>query len=67
MQMDRGRNSRTPLVWQAALIILPVLLLATSRPEFRPSWADAPHATLLTLNRLGARQAINRPGAADDA
>ena len=28
MRMDRGRNSRTPLVWQAALIILPVLLLA---------------------------------------
>ncbi len=26
--MDRRRNSRTPLAWQAALIILPVLLLA---------------------------------------
>jgi len=26
--MDRRRNNRTPLAWQAALIILPVLLLA---------------------------------------
>ena len=28
MHMDRRRNSPTPLAWQAALIILPVLLLA---------------------------------------
>ena len=28
MHMDRRRNVRTPLAWQAALIILPVLLLA---------------------------------------
>jgi hypothetical protein len=32
---------------------LPVLLLVTCRPEVAPRWTDRPHATLLTLNRLG--------------
>jgi len=31
---------------------LPVLLIATSRPEFAPPWADQPHVTVLNLNRL---------------
>jgi hypothetical protein len=31
---------------------LPALLVATFRPEFQPSWAGQPHATMLTLNRL---------------
>jgi predicted ATPase/class 3 adenylate cyclase len=35
---------------------LPVLLLITFRPEFRPPWAGLAHATSLTLNRLGQRQ-----------
>src|SRR6266542_915581 len=30
-----------------------VLVLATFRPEFTPSWALAPHATVLKLDRLG--------------
>ena len=31
---------------------LPVLLIATFRPEFTAPWADQPHVTVLTLNRL---------------
>jgi class 3 adenylate cyclase/predicted ATPase len=31
---------------------LPVLLIATFRPEFTAPWADQPHVTMLTLNRL---------------
>jgi class 3 adenylate cyclase/predicted ATPase len=31
---------------------LPVLLIATSRPEFTALWADQPHVTVLSLNRL---------------
>lgn len=34
---------------------LPVLLLATYRPEFQPSWSGQAHVTLLTLSRLGRR------------
>lgn len=33
---------------------LPVLLVGTSRPEFRPQWTSEPHVTVLTLNRLDA-------------
>ena len=33
---------------------LPVLLVATFRPELPPPWIGFPHVTLLTLNRLGA-------------
>ena len=32
---------------------LPVLLMATFRPEFQPPWAGLPHVTMITLNRLG--------------
>ena len=32
---------------------LPVLLIATFRPEFSPQWAGAPHVTWRTLSRLG--------------
>jgi class 3 adenylate cyclase len=32
---------------------LPVLLMATFRPEFQPPWTGQPHVTTITLNRLG--------------
>ena len=32
---------------------LPVLLVATFRPEFQPPWAGQPHVTVIALNRLG--------------
>src|SRR5262249_24308144 len=32
---------------------LPVLLVITFRPDFAVRWTRQPHATLLTLNRLG--------------
>jgi class 3 adenylate cyclase/tetratricopeptide (TPR) repeat protein len=35
---------------------LPVLLVATFRPEFDSPWGEYPHVTLLTLNRLAKRQ-----------
>ena len=34
-----------------------MLLVVTFRPEFQPPWTTHAHATSLTLNRLGARQA----------
>ncbi len=34
---------------------LPVLLVATFRPEFIPPWTGLPHVTMLALNRLGRR------------
>jgi class 3 adenylate cyclase/DNA-binding winged helix-turn-helix (wHTH) protein/tetratricopeptide (TPR) repeat protein len=36
---------------------LPVLVLATSRPGSAPPWAGHAHATLLTVGRLGGREA----------
>ena len=36
---------------------LPVLLIATFRPELPPPWIGFPHVTLLTLNRLAEAQA----------
>ena len=36
---------------------LPVLLIATFRPEFNAPWVGQPHVTNLTLNRLGERDA----------
>jgi class 3 adenylate cyclase/tetratricopeptide (TPR) repeat protein len=36
---------------------LPVLLVATFRPELAPPWTGFPHVTLLTLNRLAQAQA----------
>jgi class 3 adenylate cyclase/predicted ATPase len=35
---------------------LPVLLVVTFRPEFRPGWDGQPHVTMLALNRLGVRE-----------
>ena len=35
---------------------LPVLMVITFRPEFRPAWTGYPHVTSLTLSRLGQRQ-----------
>src|SRR5262249_7683514 len=34
---------------------LPVLLLATFRAEFQPTWVGQPHVTMLPLSRLGRR------------
>jgi len=34
---------------------LPVLLMATFRPEFQPPWIGQPHVTMMTLPRLGRR------------
>ncbi|MPR12770.1 AAA family ATPase, partial [Microvirga tunisiensis] len=34
---------------------LPLLLLATFRPEFAPPWTGQPHVTTVTLNRLDGR------------
>ncbi|MGH6712300.1 MAG: AAA family ATPase [Bradyrhizobium sp.] len=34
---------------------LPVLLVITYRPEFKPPWLGQSHVTVLTLNRLGRR------------
>jgi class 3 adenylate cyclase/predicted ATPase len=36
---------------------LPVLLIGTFRPEFRPPWAGQSHVTNLTLNRMSRREA----------
>ena len=38
---------------------MPVLLIATFRPEFQAGWADRPHVTSLSLRRLG-RDESNR-------
>jgi len=32
---------------------LPVLLVATFRPEFQPPWTGPPHVTMIALSRLG--------------
>ena len=37
---------------------LPVLLIATCRPEHQPAWVGEPHVTLLHLNRLGRADCI---------
>lgn len=36
---------------------LPVLVLVTMRPEFKPSWANITHVATLTLNNLSRRHA----------
>jgi class 3 adenylate cyclase/tetratricopeptide (TPR) repeat protein len=41
---------------------LPVLVLATGRPEFRPPWAEEAHLTTLTLGRLGRLEAESLVG-----
>lgn len=40
----------------ARLDRLPVLMIATFRPEFRPIWIDQPHISLIALQRLGRRE-----------
>jgi predicted ATPase len=35
---------------------LPVLVLITCRPEFRPPWTGQPHMSALALTRLGRRE-----------
>ena len=53
---------------------LPVLLIATFRPEFQSSWVGQSHVTMLALSRLGRREgaalvqrlAGNLTGLADD-
>jgi class 3 adenylate cyclase/predicted ATPase len=35
---------------------LPVLMVVTARPEFRPDWVGLSHVTLQTLNRLSRRE-----------
>jgi class 3 adenylate cyclase/tetratricopeptide (TPR) repeat protein len=39
-----------------------VLLVVTFRPDFAPPWIGAPHATLLTLNRLTRRHSSDLVG-----
>jgi class 3 adenylate cyclase len=34
---------------------LPILLIATFRPEFQPPWIGQPHVTMMALPRLGRR------------
>ncbi len=38
---------------------VPMLLVATSRPELRPSWTSQPHVSMVMLNRLGRAQAAS--------
>jgi DNA-binding SARP family transcriptional activator/class 3 adenylate cyclase len=40
----------------ARIAHLPVLVIATFRPEFQLAWVGQPHVTLLHLNRLGRRE-----------
>jgi predicted ATPase len=35
---------------------MPVLLLATFRPEFQPPWNDQPHVAAVSLRRLGQEE-----------
>jgi class 3 adenylate cyclase/tetratricopeptide (TPR) repeat protein len=37
---------------------LPVLLIVTFRPEFRPPWTGQPQVTMLALNRLERRERV---------
>ena len=37
---------------------LPVLLLATTRPEFTPPWPSHAHVTALSLTRLSRRECV---------
>ncbi len=38
---------------------MPMLLVATSRPDLQPSWAGQPHVSVVMLNRLGRNQAAS--------
>lgn len=53
--IDPSTRELLELVVERA-VRLPVLLLATFRPEFRPPWTGQSHVTLLALSRLGRRE-----------
>jgi class 3 adenylate cyclase len=38
---------------------LPVMIIATHRPEFAPPWLDLGHVTMLKLNQLGRSEVID--------
>ncbi|HEY3847230.1 MAG TPA: AAA family ATPase [Acetobacteraceae bacterium] len=38
---------------------VPMLLVATSRPDLQPSWAGQPHVSVVMLNRLARNQAAS--------
>jgi class 3 adenylate cyclase len=38
---------------------MPMLLVATSRPDLQPSWTGHPHVSVVMLNRLGRSQAAS--------
>jgi class 3 adenylate cyclase/tetratricopeptide (TPR) repeat protein len=38
---------------------MPMLLVATTRPDLQPSWAGQPHVSVVLLNRLGRSQAAS--------
>src|SRR5579883_49236 len=40
----------------AKIDVLPILLIATFRPDFKPSWIGYAHVTMLALPRLGKRE-----------
>jgi class 3 adenylate cyclase/tetratricopeptide (TPR) repeat protein len=52
----------TSLEWLTAIVDrvqrLPVLLLATARPEFTPPWPSHAHVTALSLTRLSRRECV---------
>jgi class 3 adenylate cyclase/predicted ATPase len=41
------------------VVDLPVMIIATYRPEFTPPWLDFDHVTLLKLNHLGRSQVVD--------
>ena len=41
------------------IVDLPVMIIATYRPEFTPPWTDLGHVTMLKLNLLGRSQVID--------
>ena len=45
---------------------LPVLVLITFRPEFRPPWTTQTHVTTLVMSRLGRRQGADLVGRVTD-
>jgi class 3 adenylate cyclase/predicted ATPase len=40
------------------VVRLPVLLVVTFRPEFKPSWTRLAHVTTITLDRLSRRESV---------
>jgi predicted ATPase/class 3 adenylate cyclase len=41
------------------VVDLPVMVIVNYRPEFTPPWSDLGHSTMLRLNHLGRRQAVD--------